>query len=420
MPLFLNSNKNKEKITDYITDQCSKLVEAIESNREELEDELLKYESYETARNEISYSLDCLKNISKEYNWLSSGKVDLLCSVIPINLPLYSLIIFAIVPGFMTNEVVVRSPILMRSILQKIAGLLELKKLMPQIKFTNIERNLFAEAYISIADVIIFTGRYKNAKLVQESCPDALFIYDGSGINPLVITDSADIELAVKKTIDMRVFNSGQDCAGPDAILVHKKVLDTFKQNLLVELKKIKVGDYKDREVRVGQIIKTSHLPAVQDFFDAHSKFLVYGGTIDFQSGIVYPTVIIEDIRAGHTPTMTEFFAPVFYILSYQDDQDLKNYFSQESYKDFAMHVSIFGNTPHNLDIPNSIILQNQIVNDIEQGNDPYGGYGPKANYVSYDGVYHHRPLLISREIAMYIKERSAKTGVVATHSVVQ
>jgi len=407
MSLYLNDNK--EKTSAGIAQQCSILASTIESKHDLLIGELLKYESFEAAEDEIRKSVDCLKNISKESEWLSYGKVDLLCTIIPINLPLYSLIIFAITPGFIANEVIIRPPVLIKDVFQKISELLNLEKLLPHIKFIVMERTLFGEAYISVADVVIFTGRYENAKIVQKICPNALFIYDGAGINPLIITDSANLAMAVEKTIKTRVFNSGQDCAGPDIIFVHKNILSKFKDKLLIELDKIEIGDYRSRAVRIGRILKINSLSAIKDFFNARTQSLVYGGKIDFQNGIVYPTVIIENIRELNDIVTMEFFAPVFYLLSYHDDNDLKKYFSQKSYRDFAMYTSIFGKVLPPIEIPNSTILHNQIINDTEQGNDPYGGYGPKTNYVSYDGIYYNRPLLISREICSYLKYRISR-----------
>jgi len=403
-------HKNREKIRIAITDQCSCLIHTIRLNHKAIMDELLKYESFEAAKDEIWHSLDCLNNISQELKWLSYGKVNLLCSIIPINLPLYSLVLFGIIPGFMSNEVIVRPPILMIDILKKIIELLNLKKLMPHIKFIYLERSLFGEAYISVADVVIFTGRYENAKLVQKICPKALFIYDGTGVNPIIIADSAQIELAVKKTIKTRIFNSGQDCAGPDVIFIHEKILYTLKDALLSELTKLKIGDYQNRDVRIGPLIKKDILPEVNDFFHKHAKSLIYGGRIDMDKGIIYPTVFIEDIDEIEKFTLTEFFSPVFYLCVYHHNSDIQRIFSQKSYSDFAMYVSFFVESQPDIEIPNSVILHNQIPNDIERGNNPYGGYGPKANFISYEGVNYHRPLLISREICMHLERQSLKS----------
>ncbi len=403
--MSLHITTDQKKVIAYVTNQCNALVATLESRREEIIDLLLQCESFETVTDEVNRSVDCLKNISKEFESLSYGKVDLLCTFSPVNLPLYSLVLFAIVPSFMASEVVVRPPVLMKSIVQKICELLNLGTLLPNIKFIDIERSLFSEAYVSVADVVLFSGHYKNAKIVQEACPQALFIYNGSGVNPIVVTDSAKIESAVDKTIEARIFNSGQDCHGSDVIFVHEKISRDFRQQLFSKLDAIKIGDYKNREVKIGPLIKVDRLTIIKDFFDAHAKFTVYGGKIDFKNGIVYPTVIEEDIRDINIFTTIEFFAPVFYTLIYHEDKDLKRYFSENNYSDTAMYASIFGHSVYSSEISNTVILQDKILNDVEQGNNPFGGYGPKANYATYRGIYHARPILISYEISSYLKE---------------
>ena len=407
--MSLHLNNNEERTEALINSKCASLAKIIELNQEALIDILLEYESFETAKDEVWRSLDCLKNISKEFKYLSYGKVDLMCTIFPINLPLYSLVLFAIVPSFVANEVVVRPPVLMREVLQEIVELLNLSEIVLGIKFVDMERSLFNEAFISIADVVMFTGRYENVKNVQEACPDALFIYNGAGVNPVVVTSSADLESAVDKTVEARVFNSGQDCHGPDMIFVHEKIVDDFQQRLVTKLCEIKVGDYQDRDVKVGPLIDVDNLSVVNSFFNTHAKSIVYGGEIDFKRGIVYPTVIKENVRDLRTFTTTEFFSPVFYLLIYRNNNDLRKYFSQESYSDFAMYTSIFGNTPYSSEMPNTVILQDKILNDVERGNDPFGGYGLKANYASYHGVYHCRPILLSREISTYLQEYGPK-----------
>lgn len=404
MSLYLCDKK--EKKDDHIRSKCCLLASLIESKYEALTEILLKYESFETVNDEIHRSIDCLTNISKELEWLLYGKVDLICTFLPINLPLYSLVIFGIVPSFMTNEVVIRPPLLVKGIVQEIWQLLGFEEIIQNIKFVDVERSLFNEAFVSIADVILFSGRFENAKNVQNLCPDALFIYNGAGVNPIIITSSANLSLALDKTVEARIFNSGQDCHGPDIIFVHEKIIDDFEQKLVTKLERIKVGDYQDRCVSVGHLIDVDLLSVAHSFIDAHAKSIVYGGKINFKEGIVFPTIIREDIQSLSTFKITEFFSPIFYLLVYHEDNDLRRFFSQRSYIDFAMYTSIFGDTSYSTEIPNTVILQDKILNDVERGNDPFGGYGPKSNYVSHDGVFLHRPILISYEVYAYLQER--------------
>ncbi len=73
---------------------------------------------------------------------------------------------------------------------------------------------------------------------------------------------------------------------------------------------------------------------------------------------------------------------------------------------EYSMYVSLFGNLKYSEKINHSIILKNKIVNDVERGNSPYGGYGSKASLVSYNGKTESRPILISREISRLIKNQ--------------
>lgn len=361
---------------------------------------LLDYESFETAKDEFFRSIDCLENIEKEIDYLIQSKVKSMCTFFPVNLPLYSLIIFALIPSFMAEKGFVRPSNLMAKVLKDIIAILEIENLFPNINIVEMERGMFRDAYMSVADVVLFTGKYENAIAMQSACPDALFIYNGAGVNPVVVTETADLELAVRKTVEMRTFNSGQDCAGSDAILVHRKVAEKFVDILKIHLMDLRVGDYHDRKNTVGQIIKQDKLSELQSFFQAQKRYLVHGGKIDLEKGIVFPTLFVEDMKEISSVHFIEFFAPVFYVLIYDNDEELKKYFLDEYYQDHAMYISLFGESPFIHSISSSIILSDKIVNDVERGNYPYGGYGDKANFVIYKGKKISRPLLISREIA--------------------
>ncbi|MBI2021623.1 aldehyde dehydrogenase [Candidatus Daviesbacteria bacterium] len=376
------------------------LAKRIAEKKEALTTLLLDYESFETAKDELFRSKDALDNIENEIDYLTKSKVDVMCTFFPVNLPLYSLVIFALIPSFMSEKVFIRPPRLMAKAVKDIMAILEVEKLFPNVNIVEMERGLFRDAYVSVADVVLFTGKYENAIELQSVCPKALFIYNGAGVNPVVITESADLELAVKKTVEMRTFNSGQDCAGSDAILVHRNVAKKFVDLLKIHLKGINVGDYHDRENTVGRIVKQDKLSELEKFFQTQKEYLVYGGEIDREKGIVFPTIFVEDMKEVSSIYFTEFFAPVFYVLIYDNGDDLKKYFLDQYYQDYAMYISLFGQSSFIQSISSSVILSDKIVNDVERGYYPYGGYGDKANFIIYQGKKISRPILISREIA--------------------
>src|SRR5205823_4787357 len=161
-----------------------------------------------------------------------------------------------------------------------IIELLNIAMLFPHIQIIDIDRGLFAGAFVSVADVVLFTGRYVNAKIVEGYGSEGLFIYTGGGVNPVLVTETANISLAAEKIIDARVFNSGQDCHAPDVIFVHDKVINNFQEALFTDLDKIKIGNYEDHEVRVGRLIELNQVSIIRNFFSVHSKSIIYGGKI--------------------------------------------------------------------------------------------------------------------------------------------
>ncbi|MBU2578310.1 MAG: aldehyde dehydrogenase family protein [Patescibacteria group bacterium] len=394
-----------------ISQKTNKFVGFVKSIKKELIDILLEYESYETACHEIDRTLKCLNNIKTEEKYLIYGNVNSISTFFPLNLPLYSLVLFAIVPSFMAKNVFVRPPILMQEILGKISKRLNLSQHFPGIHILRAERRLFVDGYASVSDVIIFTGKFKNALHVKKRCPFSLFIYNGAGINPIIVSQNADINIAAQKTLEMRVFNSGQDCAGPDAILVDEKILSIFLEKLFKLLDKIKVGNYKNRNVRIGKFIDQERIPSIEKLFNRFKKSIVYGGKIDHKNLITYPTVILNNLKNNQFKYI-EFFAPIFNIFPYNSDKQLDSFFQDKKYLRNAMYVSIFGNLDYIEKIKKSVIIKNKIVNDVEEGNKAYGGYGECANFINYGNKFSYRPILISKEIhdyLVYLKTKKIK-----------
>lgn len=382
-------------------DFASKLGQKIDENRCDLISLLCKYESYETAQYEIEHSIITLKGFSKEFLDLDFSKQYYAISTFfPINLPLYSLVLFAIAPAAFTRKVYVRPPFAVFELLKEIASYIDLKSFFPNIELKPVTRREFLEECVSDSQVVIFNGRYENVQELIRQFPKKVFIYNGRGINPAVIGPRADIGLAVKKVVEMRIFNSGQDCAGIDAIFVDGGIYNKFIYALKKEILQISVGDYNEPQVRIGKIQRSEYINELEKFLSKASDSITVNGKIDKEKGIVHPHIIERDIKqhAGH---FDEFFGPIFYVLRYERNSDLIDLLNTEYYADYAMYVSVFGADKRVVEkIPNTCVLVNKVVNDIEIGNKPYGGYGSKANFVYKNNSCEIRPILISQELA--------------------
>ncbi|MDB5182406.1 MAG: ALDH-like protein [Candidatus Saccharibacteria bacterium] len=369
---------------------------------------LSKYETYETANDEIDRAIATLKGLEEEFSPIKKPLDSLTISTFfPLNLPIYSLVIFGIAPSAFAKNVFIRPPEVMHEVLTELYSYLKINDLFPNISLHAVQRYIFMDLYAYESDVIIFTGKYENALDIHKKCPQALLVYNGSGINPFVVLENADIDLAVQKAVEMRCFNSGQDCAGPDAFFVPHTLSDLFVGKLQQELENIKVGSSADPKVRVSKTIKNTYIEKLKEFLTKERENLAFGGEIDYDKHLVYPSIVRKTLQEHGTESFHEFFAPVFYILEYNNTSELERTLLSQDFKDHTMYICLFG-SDENLKkkLGFATVVENQIVNDVEFGNGQYGGYGSKSNFLLYGDIKIDRPMLISRDIHEILADR--------------
>ncbi|MBJ8193957.1 aldehyde dehydrogenase, partial [Bacillus cereus] len=79
---------------------------------------------------------------------------------------------------------------------------------------------------------------------------------------------------AVTDVIRMRLFNSGQDCLGPDIILVHQDVTESFKNLLIMRLDQLVFGANDDPNANYSPIFYKDALNSVSEYFNTNDKFI--------------------------------------------------------------------------------------------------------------------------------------------------
>lgn len=396
----------------------------IESHFEEIADILLDYESFEVVEDETARTLDILTHLTEneEYFKLRIGSI---ASFLPRNQPLYALTCFVVVPSLMASEVHFRIPHSMRQFLPRLLRILKIEEFFPNIVISQKERLQYlrersalkidpkTEESMPVTDAVIFTGTSHHAeKLRLVFDQRTLFISNGSGHNPIVIAHDANILEAVEATLSLQLYNQGQDCAAPNAILVHRHSYKPFMRNLREELQKVRVGQYRDRACRVGPISEPEDLKRIQSLLVDNRDWLdpTTPGIIRTHEVIVEPTIICKPLKEGGN--FTEVFSPIIIVQEYEDDADLSTYFEHSHYARNAMYVSVYGTSKYVeslIDKPiDGKILHDKasVLHDkhlhmigMERGTKPYGGYGFAASSFSINGKITPKPTLPQREI---------------------
>ena len=85
-------------------------------------------------------------------------------------------------------------------------------------------------------DHIFFTGSTETGKSIMKSASKNLtpLTLELSGTNPVIIFKNANLEIAAKRIVWGKFFNSGQSCMAPNHIFVEKEI----ENQLVEELKK--------------------------------------------------------------------------------------------------------------------------------------------------------------------------------------
>ncbi len=433
-------SSNSYTLLDFasINQIAQSFADHIEANFQDLADILLEYESYTVVQDEAARTLDLLRNLreNKKYFTLKIGEVT---SFLPRNQPLYSLTCFVIVPSLMASKVHFRIPHSMQNFFPDLLKFLQVKKYFPNISVSSKKRLEFliertalkvnpnTEESIPVTDAVIFTGvPYHAERLRLVFDKRTLFVLNGAGHNPIIVSEDANVSRAINAVLNLQLYNQGQDCAAPNAVLVHKNIFQLFLSGLRKEIHKVKIGRYRDRSCSVGPISDYKDLSRIQNLLVDNHFWLDSStpGIIRAKEAIVEPVIINKPLKEGGN--FQEAFAPIMFLQRYNSDEELALYFENPQYARNAMYISVYGTSVYvrrliGREINGKILHDEESVlynihlhaPGVERGTKPFGGYGDGASSLSINGKIICKPTLPQRDIFEWVvkpfKKKSLK-----------
>jgi len=143
------------------------------------------------------------------------------------------------------------------------------------------------------------------------------------GNNGLILTESANLDLALRAVLFAAVGTAGQRCTTLRRLIVHESIFDVFTARLVKSYKSIQPGNPWEDGVLMGPLIREESveqfLTAVATAKRQGGQILAGGGRIDRTGFFVEPTIIRADILAhgGMDIVDQETFAPILYVSPY-------------------------------------------------------------------------------------------------------
>jgi aldehyde dehydrogenase (NAD+) len=144
------------------------------------------------------------------------------------------------------------------------------------------------------------------------------------GNNAIIITENADLNIALRAVLFGAVGTAGQRCTSTRRLIIHESAYDEFKTRLVNAYKHINIGHPLDDKTLVGPLIDKN---AVKDFFNAIERVkteggkIIYGGTLlegeGYESGC-YVMPCIAEVSRNINIVCDETFAPLLYMMKYK------------------------------------------------------------------------------------------------------
>lgn len=173
-----------------------------------------------------------------------------------------------------------------------------------------------------------FTGSTRVGKLLMASAADTVkrLSLELGGHAPFIVTEHANIDLAVSQFIQAKFRNAGQTCVCPNRLYVQSSIKDVFITRLQQAFSQLKVGNGMDEEVTIGPLINEQAVKKVQKHIgDAISK-----GAISYileqqlpQKGhFVSPTILV-DVNEHMLCMREETFGPIAPVLTFDSIKEV-------------------------------------------------------------------------------------------------
>lgn len=172
------------------------------------------------------------------------------------------------------------------------------------------------------------TGSTRMGKKVGEAVGARLgkSLLELGGNNAIIITENADIEMALRAVVFGAVGTCGQRCTSTRRLIVHENVFDQVRDRLLRIYPNLPIGHPLSDTTLVGPLIDKdavkAFLNALEEVQKEGGKLLIGGEVLEgeqYATGTYVTPAIVEAENHYHM-VQEETFAPILYLIRYSGD----------------------------------------------------------------------------------------------------
>ncbi|CAJ1449874.1 unnamed protein product [Effrenium voratum] len=238
-------------------------------------------------------------------------------------------------------------------------------------------------------DHIFYTGNGQVGRVVMAAASKHLtpVTLELGGKSPVIVDETAQIDVTVRRLALVKWMLTGQICVAPDYILVHRSVEKQFLEKLKAQVQASYGQDGKEGGDDYGKIVNERHVDRLENLVKTAGGTVVCGGTqgIDREKRFVPPTVISEP-KLDAPIMQEEIFGPILPVLAYDDFESALKMVRE---KEPPLAFYIFSQSSRNVEkalsyIQSGGVCVNTAFEHLLPETLPFGGQGASGM-----GAYH-------------------------------
>ncbi|MGS2727123.1 NAD-dependent succinate-semialdehyde dehydrogenase [Psychroserpens sp. BH13MA-6] len=174
---------------------------------------------------------------------------------------------------------------------------------------------------------VTLTGSSGAGRNIGEKASAALkkVVLELGSNDAYIVLEDADLELAVEKSVQGRIYNNGETCIAAKRFIVVEAIYDKFKDAFVKSMKALKMGDPRADDVDLGPIARKDLRETLHEQVEksvAKGAQILCGGELHDGDGFFYPATVLGNVTPGQPAYDDELFGPVASLIKAKDAAD--------------------------------------------------------------------------------------------------
>ncbi|MDP1819674.1 MAG: bifunctional proline dehydrogenase/L-glutamate gamma-semialdehyde dehydrogenase, partial [Acidimicrobiales bacterium] len=188
------------------------------------------------------------------------------------------------------------------------------------VRLVQVDERTLGPALVGHASVdqVILTGAYETAQLFRSVRPDLQLLAETSGKNAIIVTPSADMDLAVRDIVHSAYGHAGQRCSAASVVVLVGSVATSrrFHRQLEDAVASLVVGDATNPATQMGPLVEPADGKVLDGLtsLGPGERWILQPRPLD-DTGRLWSPGLRDGVRRGSAFHLVEYFGPILGIM---------------------------------------------------------------------------------------------------------